>query len=57
MVNDLADTLVVEAAGCIVVIRTESSIVTRGRILSIIKGFMANTVCCPVLLGNEFFKM
>lgn len=50
MIKDLTDTLVVEAAGCIRVIRTESSIVTGSRVLSIIKGVNVCIFYCPVLL-------
>lgn len=53
MVNDLTDTLVVGAADCIGGIRTESSIVTGGRVCSIIK----ETICCPVLLETELYKI
>ena len=54
MVNKLADTLAVKAAGHIRDIRTESSIVIGGRVLSIIK----DTTACyhPVLLGTQLYK-
>ena len=50
MVIDLVETFVVEAAGCVGGIRTESSIVTGGRVLSIIKDATASY--CPVVLGT-----
>lgn len=58
MVIYSANTLVVQAAGCIRGSGTESSIVvTGGRVLSIIKGAAASILCCPVLLETEFYKM
>ena len=56
MVNDLTDTLMVEAAGCIEGLRTESSIATGGRILSIVKPVVTN-VCYPVLLETEIYSI
>ena len=51
MVNELVDTFVVEAAGHVGDVRTESSVVTGGRVLSIIEDV---TACrCPVLLGTR----
>lgn len=55
MVNDLIDTFVVEVAGCVGVIRTESSIVTGGRVLSKIKEFTVR--CCPVLSETQDYKI
>ena len=55
MVNELVDTFVVEAAGHVGDIRTESSVVTGGRVLSIIK--VATACYCPVLLGTQLYKM
>ena len=51
MIKYLCDTLVVKAAGFIVGFRTESPIVTGGRILSIIKRTM--NIYGSVLLENE----
>ena len=57
MVNYLADTFVVKAAGCIGGLRTESSIVAGGRILSIVEVVVVTTIIyCSVLLETEICK-
>ena len=56
MVNYLTDTLIIEAAGCILSVRTESSIATGGRILSIVERVVTN-VYYPVLLETEIYRM
>ena len=56
VVRCLVNPLAVEAAGCIVGVRTESAIVTEGRIFTVIKSVITN-VCCPVLLASEPYKM
>ena len=53
MVNNLTDTLVVEATGCIIGIRTESSIVAGGRVLSIIKRVTVCIFCLPSAVRNR----
>ena len=56
MVNYSTDTLMVEAAGCIEGVRTESSIATGGRILSIVERVVTN-VCYPVPSETEIDRM
>ena len=56
VVRCLNEPLMVEAAGCIVGSRTESAIVTGGRILSIIKMVTAN-VYPLVLLASDCHRM
>ena len=51
VVRCLNDPLMIEAAGCIIGVRTESAIVTGGRILSIIKSY--TNVYYPVLLASD----
>lgn len=52
MINYLTNTFIIKAAGCIEGLRTESSIVTGGGILSIVKRVITN-VCYSVLLETE----
>ena len=52
----LFNTLVVEAAGFIVGLRTESPIVTGGRILSVIK-YPTLIFCCPVLSESDLYSI
>ena len=57
MVGYLANAFVVKAAGCIGGLRTESSIVTSGRILGIIEVVVVTIIiCCSVLLETEICK-
>ena len=56
MVNYLTETLMVEAAGCVVWLWTESSIATGGRILSIVKRVAIN-IYYPVLLETENYRV
>ena len=51
VVRWLNDPLMVEAAGCIVGVRTESAIITGGRILSIIKNY--TSAYYQVLLASD----
>ena len=52
----LIDSLIVEATGCIVGVRTESAIFTGGRVSIIIKG-LSNASYCPVLLESGYYRM
>ena len=53
----LTDSLIVEAAGCIVGLRTESAIVTGGRVLTVIKVVVRRIVYYPVPLESGFYSM
>ena len=54
VVSYLNNPLMVEAARCIVGVRTISAIVTGGRTLSLIKRII---ICCPVISESGLHRM
>ena len=56
MVTDFSDTLVVQATGFIIRLRTEGPIITGGRIQGVIKWSIKIVCCCPVLLESDLYN-